>query len=239
MTRRQAVLQVAQTQRLLADRLDLRDRNPSTASSRAPAGSRTPRTAPCSSRTTVPANAADADTRQASAPARSASADPEKDPPSTPGSLTPTQTHASKGPATATSTPAVDVTRKTIRPRPDASRAAPAAHQPGFSSSKDVAARRQLLFWFPRGVRLSALARRCPCDNKGRSRQRPLPGLGTTAPRLHRPCRRGARFPVRLGATWWSHETADRSVLIGRTPLGRLRLLALLTSPARCTRQAR
>ena len=85
------------------------------------------------------------------------SADPEKDPPSTPGSL-PRQHKRTprKAPATATSTPAVDVTRLTIRPRPDASRAAPAAHQPGFSSSKDVAARRQLLSWFPRDAGPSA-----------------------------------------------------------------------------------
>ncbi len=37
----------------------------------------------------------------------------------------------------------------------------------------------------PRIPGLSVLARRCPCDNKGRSRTKAVTRLGMTAPRLY------------------------------------------------------
>ena len=156
MTRRQAVLQVAQTQRLLADRLDLpieiHQQHPvalqqALVLQEPPRARREP---PSRHMPLTPIHARHPHRRAAPQLIQRRSARHPRI------SSPPTQTHASKGPATATSTPAVDVTRKTIRPRPDASRAAPAAHQPGFSSSKDVAARRQLLSWFPRDAGPSA-----------------------------------------------------------------------------------
>ena len=92
----------------------------------------------------------------------------------------------------------------------------------------------------PRIPRLVRVARRCPCDNKGRSR--PWRALGTTAPRLHRSRPpRGRSFEQGEAPLGVSASVVASTGSRGPWVFGGLRSVtnrALIRGPVWCLRQS-